>query len=133
VKRLVLVLMMISLWGCVYVEKEAAAIRKRNAEESAAIQKMRVTASDRVPGHPNYTELGKVQGYCLADTPEVVTQASGRSLKEAAYEKYGNRVNAIVGVRSWFIPSDDSMTAADDPLDPVGYFQCEGMAVSYQK
>ncbi|MGH7947824.1 MAG: hypothetical protein ACREQF_01160 [Candidatus Binataceae bacterium] len=132
-KRLVLALVMISIAGCGYVQKEEAAIRKRTAEENAAIKKMRVTTRDSFRAHPDATVLGRVQGYCLADTPDQDTAASGASLKEAAYQKYGAKVDGIVKVRSWYVPTDDNITAADDPLDPAGFFDCEGTAVTFQK
>lgn len=132
-KQLVLALVMISIAGCGFVQQEAAAIRKRTAEENAAIKKIQVTTRDHVKRHPDATILGKVQGYCLADTPEQDTAASGASLKEAAYQKYGAKVDAIVKVQAWYVPTDDSITAADDPLDPAGFFDCEGTAVGYAK
>jgi len=133
VKRFVLALVMILIAGCGFVQQEAAAIRKRTAQESAAIKRIQVTTRDHVRRHPDATVLGKVQGYCLADTPDEDTVASGASLKEAAYQKYGAKVDAIVKVQAWYVPTDDSMTAADDPLDPAGFFECEGAAVTFQK
>ncbi|MGH7864699.1 MAG: hypothetical protein ACREQB_06905 [Candidatus Binataceae bacterium] len=132
-KRLVLALVLFSLAGCVYVKNEAAAIRKRTAEEDAAIKKIRVTSRDHFSRHPDATVLGKVQGYCLADTPDQDTVASGASLKEAAYQKFGAKADGITSVRSWYVPTGDNLTAADDPLDPAGYFDCEGTAVTFQK
>jgi hypothetical protein len=133
VKLSVIGLLTLMMAGCVWVQQEAAQIRRRTAEEDAAIRKIRVFVSDRVPGGREYTKLGRVQGYCVADTPLYDTTASGGSLKEAAYKKYGTQVDAIVNVQSWYVPTSDTGTYADDPIDWAGYFECAGDAVTYKK
>src|SRR5262249_10592318 len=100
-----------------------ARVRARDAAMDAATQRMIVERSDRVPGHPNVVELGKVEGYCER-TPEGNQQIiEGDSVKEAAYRKYGDRVDAIVGASAHFVPTGDR--SGD------GHFECTGTAVSF--
>ena len=55
--KLVLLGLMLALAGCGSVKKEETTIRARNAEMEAAAQKMVVTRSTSIDGHPKVTEL----------------------------------------------------------------------------
>ena len=108
------------------VREEEAHVRARDAAMDAATQRMIVERSQRVPGHPNLVELGKVEGYCER-TPEGNQQiVEGDSLKEAAYRKYGNRVDAIVGANAFCVPEGARLGGG-------GPFQCTGTAVSFAR
>jgi hypothetical protein len=64
-KRLMLIIAALAVAGCSAVAKEDASIKTRNEAEEAAVKRIVVVEGDQVPGHPKFTELGRVQGVCV--------------------------------------------------------------------
>src|SRR5262249_3344015 len=89
--------------GCSAISREETKAREQTAAEDAAVKRMIVVQGDEIPGHPKLTELGKVEGVCGRPPAYEDDSSSVRpGLKHAAYEKFGDRVDAIVRVDSWF-------------------------------
>jgi hypothetical protein len=89
-----------------------------------------VLSKDTVKGHPQYTKLGSVQGYCF-NTPNSTggQVVHGDGLRAAAYRKYGDQVDAVVGTTIYFVADDAS--AVSEPYTESGYFECAGTAVHF--
>src|SRR6266849_6072823 len=74
---------------------------------SAAIKKIKVVSGANVKGNPQYTALGRTQGYCFNLPNSTGGQViHGDGLRAAAYRKYGDQVDAIVNTNAWFVPDD---------------------------
>jgi hypothetical protein len=128
--RMVLLAAALAFAGCADVKHEAAAIDARNAAMSQAVRKIVVVPAAAVPGHSSYTQLGVVQGYCER-TPRGDQQIiPGDNLRQAAYRKYGPRVDAIVNTHAWFEISPQA-SAVMEPGNSEGHFECTGTAVSF--
>ncbi|HVA79684.1 MAG TPA: hypothetical protein VNF29_02035 [Candidatus Binataceae bacterium] len=124
-RRLALILALISIAACGVVTHNAADIRTDNATMTAASKKILISGGGDVPGHTKLSTLGPVQGYCEKN-PQGDTQAiPGDSMRLAAYRQYGDQVNAITGSHGWFVPT------GDEPGAKQGYWECAGTAVSF--
>ena len=129
-KKLVLIGLMIAVVGCgSVVKKEEAAVRARDATMDAAANKLIVTRETKVDGHPNYTELGPVQGRCGND-PTGQDTFPEDNLREAAVRKYGDRVNAIVNAYGYFVVGF-AASAVSEPGSSQGHFECSGTAIQF--
>jgi len=87
----------------------------------AAVKRIVEISGTTIPGHPSYTVLGQVSGYCersLEGNQEII---AGDSVKEAAVRKYGNRVDAIINSNSAYVTTGGG----------TGYRECMGTAVSF--
>ena len=129
--RLVLLIVAtIALVGCAGVEQDVSHLQQEQDAISAATKKIKVVHGANVKGDPQYTSLGRVQGYCFNRPNSTGGQViHGDGLRAAAYRKYGDQVNAIVNTSVWFVADDDY--AALDPYDEGGYFECAGTAVHF--
>jgi len=127
-----MVTLMVTVAGCGQVAKDERTVKARDAAMNAGVAKMIVTRGTSVPNHPNYTTLGNVQGYCR-DNPESDDRVPlGDNLREAAYRKYGDQVDAIVGAHGWFVPDATFTQPSAQPGDPQqGHFECAGTAVHF--
>jgi hypothetical protein len=125
-----LVVAIVALPGCSSLKQDVTQLQQEQDAISAAIKKIKVVPGVNVKGNPQYTTLGRVEGYCFnqpnATTGQVV---HGDGLKAAAYRKYGGQVDAIVNTSVWFV-SDDS-SAVYEPYTENGYFECSGTAVHF--
>jgi uncharacterized protein YcnI len=127
---LVLVVAIVMLAGCAAVDRDVAHLQQEQDAISAAIKKIKVVSGANVKGDPQYTALGRAEGYCFNRPNSTGGQVvHGDGLKAAAYRKYGDQVDAIVKTSVWFV-SDDSY-APSDPYDENGYFECAGTAVHF--
>ena len=127
-KKLLLLGLTLAIAGCGPVKKEEAKIQTHDAAMEAATQKIIVTRSTSVDGHPKVTDLGPVEGRCANDPTGQETFPED-NLREAAYRKYGDQVNAIVNTSVWFVSDDDY--GAYEPYTEGGYFECAGTAVHF--
>ncbi len=128
--RILLLAAALAFAGCADVKHDATAIDARNAAMSQAVRKIVVVQGAAVPGHPSYTQLGAVQGYCER-TPRGDQQIiPGDNLRQAAYRKYGPRVDAIINTQAWFVISPQA-SAVMEPGNSEGHFECGGTAVSF--
>lgn len=124
-----LVTFVLLLAGCSGVDQDITHMQQQQDALRAAIKKIRVSPSASLKGNPQYTALGRVEGYCFnrPDSTEQVVHGDG--LKAAAYRKYGDQVDAIVNTSIWFV-SDDSY-GGFEPYTENGYFECGGTAVHF--
>jgi hypothetical protein len=123
----------IALGGCAeepHFEQEVTQLHEQQDALGAAIKKIQVVSKDTVKGHAQYTKLGSVQGYCF-NTPNSTSGqvVHGDSLRAAAYRKYGDQVDAVVGTTVYFVADDAS--AVSEPYTEGGYFECAGTAVHF--
>ena len=125
-KYLALGMVAIAFAGCASVappavQQRAEAIHERSAEMDAAVKRIVVVAGATIPGHPNYTVLGQVSGYCEGSPEGTQNIIAGDSVKESAVRKFGNNVDAIINVNSTYV----SMGGG------TGYRECTGTAVTF--
>jgi len=123
----------IVLGGCAeeqHLDQDVTQLHEQQDALSAAIKKIRVVSKSTVKGHPQYTKLGAVQGYCF-NTPNSTSGqvVHGDGLRAAAYRKYGDQVDAVVGTTIYFVADDAS--AVSEPYTEGGYFECVGTAVHF--
>ena len=112
------------------VDKDITQLQQHQDAISAAIAKIQVAFSPKAKGHSQATTLGPAQGYCFNLPNSTGGQViHGDSLRTAAYRKYGNQVDAIVGTSIWFV-SDDAF-GPYEPYTENGYFECSGTAVHF--
>lgn len=131
IKWILLILCLCSISACGTLQHDTADLRADNAAMTAASKKIILSNTAEVPGHPNITTLGVVQGTCLKD-PHGNTQAvPGDSMRLAAYRQYGDRVGAIVGAHAWFVIAGGETSAVYEPGGQQGYWECGGTAVSF--
>jgi len=131
IKHALLILCLCAISACGTLRSDTADFRADNAAMTAASKKIIVSNTAEVPGHPNFTTLGAVQGNCLKD-PQGNTQAvPGDSMRLAAYRQYGDRVGAIVGTHQWFVIAGGQTSAVYEPGNQQGYWECGGTAVSF--
>jgi hypothetical protein len=109
-KRLMpIIVALAAITGCADVKQEDAAIKARNDAEQAAVKRIVVVEGDQIPGHPKYTELGKTQGVCVrAAWYDDDSSIDRIGFKHAAYDKYGDKVDAIIRVNSFFVVDNQS-------------------------
>ncbi len=122
---------LIGLAGCGEVKHEEAEIQARDAAMNAATKRMIVVTGTEIPDHPAYARLGPVQGYCEKKPNGDDQVIAGDSMKQAAYRKYGDRVDAIVQATAWFVPEGGMTSGVYEPYTPMGHFECAGTAVSF--
>jgi hypothetical protein len=109
------------------LHQDVAELHQEQDALSAAIKKIKVVSGATVKGHPNYTALGRAQGYCFNMPNSTGGQViHGDGLKAAAYRQHGGQVDAIVNTSVWFV-ADDSM-GPFEPYTENGYFECAGTA-----
>jgi hypothetical protein len=112
------------------VDSDVAHMQQEQDAIGAAAKRIEVVHGPNVKGHPQYTELGRTEGYCFnlpnATSGQVI---HGDGLRAAAYRKYGAQVDAIVNTTMWFVPDYDSGVA--EPYTEPGYFECAGTAVHF--
>jgi len=129
--RLVLLIVaVIALGGCAGVEQDVSHLQQEQDAISAATKKIKVVHGANVKGNPQYTALGRAEGYCFNRPNSTGGQViHGDGLRAAAYRKYGDQVDAIVNTSVWFVSDDDY--GAYEPYDEGGYFECAGTAVHF--
>jgi hypothetical protein len=119
--------------GCAeeqHLDQDVTELHQRQDALSATIKKIQVVSKDTVKGHPQYTKLGSVQGYCFNTPGSTGGQVvHGDGLRAAAYRKYGDQVDAIVDTTIYFVADDAS--AVSEPYSEGGYFECAGTAVHF--
>jgi hypothetical protein len=127
----------IALTGCSdvqheehHIDRDAAHLQQQQDAISAAVKKIKVVSGATVKGHPQYTTLGRAEGYCF-NKPNSTGGAlvHGDGLKTAAYRKYGDQVDAIVNTSVWFVEDDNY--GALEPFTESGYLECAGTAVHF--
>jgi hypothetical protein len=131
VKKLVLLGLMLAIAGCAAAKKEETVLRARDASMDAAAQKLIVTRSTSVDGHPRVTDLGQIQGRCGND-PTGQDTFAGENLREAAIRQYGDKVNAITNAYGWFVVGNTA-SLAQEPGSSEGHFECSGTAVHFDE
>jgi hypothetical protein len=135
-KRLTLVVIVtlaaLAVAGCSLFSKEDNSIKARNDAEEAAVKRIVVVEGDQVPGHPKYTELGRVQGVCVrAPWYDDDTSIQRIGFKHAAYDKYGDKVDAIIRIDSFFV-TDEQSYGIQEPGSAAGHLNCQGTAVHFE-
>jgi hypothetical protein len=103
------------------VQQRAEAIHERTAEMDSAVRRIVEVSGSTIPGHPNYTVLGPVSGYCEGSPRGNQEIIAGDSVKEAAVRKYGSRVDAIINSNAAYVATGGG----------TGYRECMGTAVSF--
>jgi hypothetical protein len=128
-----LIVVVLAIAGCAEVKQEDANIQARTAAEDAAVKRIVVVEGDQVPGHPKYTELGQTQGVCKrAAWYDDDSSINRIGFKHAAYEKYGDQVDAIIKVNSFFVPDNQSNGNGIEPGSAAGHLNCQGIAVHFE-
>lgn len=122
---------LLALAGCGEVRQEEAKIQVRDEAMNAATGRMIVVTGTDVPGHPSYTTLGPVQGYCEKKPNGDDQVIAGDSMKQAAYRKYGVQADAIIQANAWFVPEGGMTSGVYEPYTAYGHFECSGTAVSF--
>jgi len=132
-KRLMLIVVAaLAIAGCSAVKKEGEAIDARNEAEEAAVKRIVVVEGTNIPGHTKYTELGRVQGVCVrAPWYDDDTSIARIGFKHAAYDKYGDKVDAIIRVDSFFVADNQSL-GIGEPGNAAGHLNCQGTAVHFE-
>ena len=131
-RRLMLIITALAVAGCSAIAKEDTSIKTRNEAEEAAVKRIVVVEGDQVPGHPKFTELGRVQGVCVrAPWYDDDSSIARVGFKHAAYEKYGDKVDAIIRVDSFFV-TDNQSYGIQQPGSAAGHLNCQGTAVHFE-
>ena len=121
---------LIALAGCSGVQQDVTQLHQDQDAISVATRKIKVVHGATVKGHPNYSALGRTEGFCFNQPNSTGGQViHGDGLRAAAYRKYGDQVDAIVNTTLWFV-ADDSY-GAFEPYTENGYFECAGTAVHF--
>ena len=133
-KRIIMALaMVVGLAGCgetKQLDQDVQQIHQEQDALSAAIRKIQVYSKTTPKGHPDFTKLGPVEGYCFNVPNSTSGQVvHGDTLKAAAYRKYGDQVDAIVGTTIIFVADDAAPIF--EPYTENGYFECSGTAVHF--
>jgi uncharacterized protein YceK len=132
-RRLWFVLMMLAIAGCGAIRQESTKLKEENAATEAAVKRMVLEQGDQVPGHPKFTALGSVEGVCgRAPAYDDDSSSVSPGFKHAAYDKYGDKVDAIIKVDSWFVIGNEA-SAPGEPGNAEGHFQCRGTAVHFEQ
>lgn len=131
-----LIIVVLAIAGCSAVNQESTAIKTRNDAEEAAVKRIVVIEGDQIPGHSKYTELGQTQGVCARATSyDDDTSVDRIGFKHAAYDKYGDKVDAIIRVSSFFVADNTSSGMAggmSEPGSAAGHLNCRGTAVHFE-
>lgn len=131
-KRLLALALVVAIAGCGAIKNEDAKIKERRAAQDAAIARMVVVQGGEIPGHARLTELGPVQGVCgRPPAYDDAQSAADQGFKHAAYAKYGDKVDGIIRVDSWFVIGN-AASAVMEPGSAEGHFQCKGTAVHFE-
>ena len=133
-KRVILALAIaVGLGACGETKQLDQDVQQLHQEQdalSASIKKIQVYSRPIPKGHPEFTKLGPVEGYCFNIPNSTSGQVvHGDSLKAAAYRKYGDQVDAIVGTTISFVADDAAPIF--EPYTENGYFECAGTAVHF--
>src|SRR5260221_14239234 len=121
---------MVALAGCSAVEQDVTHLQQEQDAISAANKRIKVVHGANVKGNPQYTALGRAEGYCFNRPNSTGGQAiHGDGLRAAAYRKYGGQADAIVNTSVWFVADDDY--GAFEPYDEGGYFESSGTAAQF--
>jgi len=133
-KRIVLAMAIAAvLSGCAEekrVDQDVVTLQQHQEELRADIKKIQVVSGDKVKGHPDYAQLGPVQGYCFNIPDSTSGQVvHGDGLRAAANRKYGDQVDAIINTRIYFVADDQAPVF--EPYTENGYFECAGTAVHF--
>jgi hypothetical protein len=126
-----LIAIAVLLSGCITVKADVAEVRANTAAEDSAVARIKVTSREKFATHPNVTALGTVEGVCGRPSKFSGEESGGQGFRHAAYEKYGDKVDGIVGVTGWFVVSP-AASAVMEPGDDEGHFQCRGTAVHFE-
>ena len=118
--------------SCAILANDGAEMKARNEAEVAALRRIVVTKGSEVAGHSSFARLGRAQGYCDRDVERQVSVVSGDSLRQAAYRRYGDKVDAIVEANAWFVV-DGTASMAWATEGGGGHFECSGIAVTFEK
>jgi len=103
-------------WTESAVAKEDTSLETSNEAEEAAVKRIVVVEGDQVPGHPKFTELGRVQGVCVrAPWYDDDSSIARVGFKHAAYDRYGDKVDAIIRVDSFFVTDNQSYGKSFEP------------------
>src|SRR5260370_8331725 len=120
-KRSMLIIAAMAIAGCSAVAKEDASVKTRNEAEEAAVKRIVVVEGDQVPGHPKFTELGRVQAVCVrAPWYDDDSSIARIGFKHAAYDKNGDKVDAHTRVNSFFL-TDNQSYAIPNPASPASH------------
>src|SRR5271156_6595848 len=131
-RRLILIIIALAIVGGADVKQEDATIKARNEAEEAAVKRIVVGGGDQIPGHPKYTELGQTQGVCVrAAWYDDDSSIARIGFKHAAYDKYGDKVDAIIRVDSFFV-TDNQSYGIQEPGTAAGHLNCQGTAVHFE-
>ncbi len=131
-KRLIVIIVALVVAGCSAVAEEDASIKGRNEAEEAAVKRIVVVEGNQIPGHAKFTELGRVQGVCVrAPWYDDDTSIARIGFKHAAYDKYGDKVDAIIHVDSFFV-TDNQSYGIQEPGTAAGHLNCQGTAVHFE-
>jgi hypothetical protein len=127
-----MIVLALGIAGCGAVATESAKLQQENTAEEASVQRIVVTQTADVPGHSKYTQLGSVEGVCgRAPAYDDDNSSASPGFKHAAYNKYGDKVDAIINVDAWFVISNQA-SAPQGPGNAEGHFQCKGIAVHFE-
>jgi hypothetical protein len=118
--------------SCSIAADDGAEMKARNEAELAALQRIFVTRGSEVAGHSSFARLGGAQGYCDRDIERQDSVVSGDSMRQAAYRRYGDKVDAIVEANAWFVV-DGTASTAWATEGGGGHFDCSGIAVTFEK
>jgi hypothetical protein len=131
-KRLIVIITALVIAGCSAVKKEGASINARNEAEEAAVKRIVVVEGDQIPGHAKFTELGRVQGVCVrAPWYDEDSSIQRIGFKHAAYDQYGDKVDAIIRIDSFFV-ADNQSYEIKEPGSAAGHLNCQGTAVHFE-
>jgi hypothetical protein len=133
-KRLVCTLAIVTaLAGCAeekHLDQDVTQLQQQQDTLRADIKKIQIVSEDKVKGHPDFTKLGRVEGFCFNRPNSTSGQVvHGDGIRAAANRKYGDQVDAIVNTTIWFVPDDASPVF--EPFTENGYFECGGTAVRF--
>jgi len=124
----------VGLSGCgetKQLDQDAQHLQQQQDALRTDIKKIEVYSKTTPKGHPDFTQLGPVQGFCFNVPDSTSGQVvHGEGLRAAAYRKYGDQVDAIIGTTIYFVADDAS--AVSEPYTENGYFECAGTAVHYK-
>jgi hypothetical protein len=129
-KRLLITSAAIVIAGCAGAAQQGTELQQSDVTMNGATRTMIVVTGTDIPGHQGYTALGPVEGHC-EKTPHGDGQIiEGDSFRQAAYRKYGDRVDAIVDATGWYV--DNGASSVYEPHTSQGHFECGGTAVTFQ-